>query len=122
MRHSSLSDARLRPWTSWSSRACPRRGGRIAGYRTRSRLPGDGISRLAKLRRVDGGVDLHIFQLRVKPAVQPKELVVERKLDPVHLAVIGVVDLRGNAPDRRRGISDHSLQQVGLRIEIERNQ
>ena len=65
---------------------------------------------LSESRRVDRDVRLDVGQLRRVAPVQPRELVLERELDPIDVAVVGVVDLRRHAADWR-GPSTHQPRQ-----------
>jgi hypothetical protein len=78
------------------------------------------LLRFAELRRVDRGICLDVGQLCGIPAVQPKEGDLEREFDSAEVTIIGVVDLRGNASDRRIGEADHPRQKSRLHVEVKR--
>src|SRR6516225_1971594 len=71
-----------------------------------------------EFRRFDCHVCLYFLQLSCIAAVQPGELVLERELDAADVAVVGVVDLRGDTANWGRSVANHSDQKPGLRIEI----
>src|SRR6516165_10218511 len=72
-----------------------------------------------EFRRFDCHVCLYFLQLSCIAAVQPGELVLERELDAADVAVVGVVDLRGDTANWGRSVANHSDQKPGLRIEIQ---
>src|SRR5581483_1118576 len=76
------------------------------------------FGRLAELGRVDRNVGLHVVDLRRIPAIEPKERVFERELDPVDVTIVGVVRLYGNPADGRRSVDDQTRQQVRLGVEV----
>src|SRR5262249_49758026 len=55
-------------------------------------------------------------------SVQPKKAVLERELDSVDIAVIGVVRLPGNAADGSIGVDHRAHQQACFRVEIHRSE
>src|ERR1700731_1749025 len=51
----------------------------------------------AELRGVDRDIQLHIGEFEGIPPIQPREGPLKWKLDSVDVAIIGVIDLSGNA-------------------------
>src|SRR5262245_55359524 len=80
------------------------------------------FGRLTEDRRVNRDVRLEIVELRGIPPVEPGELVFKRKLYAVDVAIVRIVNLGGNAADRRGRIPDHASQQARLRVEVERRE
>src|SRR6266850_5533387 len=74
--------------------------------------------RFAKLHLVDGNIRLYLVQHDRIAAVQPRVGDAERKLDSVDIAIISVVNQRGNAADRRFAITQLTQKQAGLPVEI----
>src|SRR5580700_6736918 len=69
-----------------------------------------------------GVVDRHVLagfpKLNREAAVDPRQGPAKWYLDAVHFAVIGVVDLRGAAANRRIGIAHLPQQQAGGLVEV----
>src|SRR4051812_32833045 len=65
-------------------------------------------------RRVDGDVRVDLAQLRRVTAVEPRELVLEWKLDAANVAIVAVVDLRRHPADRRRPVAHYPGEEVGF--------
>ena len=79
-------------------------------------------SRFAELCFIHGDVSLYLAEHDGIASVQPGISDVERKLHSVDVAIIGVVDLRGNAADRRVPVTQLAEQQPGLAVEESRHQ
>ena len=60
---------------------------------------------LAELRGVNRHVDFHVAELEGIAAIQPGERVFVGKLDAINVAIIGVVNLRGNAANGGRAVA-----------------
>src|SRR5690348_6557043 len=78
---------------------------RITAHSRICLLPSFGLFGCAELRIGNRHIHLHFLQLNRIPAVQPCEGQPMRNLDSVHVAIIGVVNLCGNATDRRPAIA-----------------
>src|SRR5579862_5094193 len=74
--------------------------------------------RFDELRVVNRDVRLYFRKRILLAPAYPSVVPLEGHHNPRHGPIIGVVDLRGNAADRRIGVAHHANQQVGLLIEI----
>src|ERR1700694_1600412 len=68
----------------------------------------------------DRDVHLHVLQLNRIPAIQPREREPMRDLDSLDVAIVGVVNLRGNPADGRPAIAQLPQQQARLAVEVQR--
>src|SRR5215471_7000500 len=75
--------------------------------------------RPAELSSVHRGIELHLIELKFVASSQPHKKNMERHFDSVHVSIIGIVDLRGDAANRRVAIAHFAKQQVRLLIEIQ---
>src|ERR1019366_7971028 len=74
--------------------------------------------RLRVLGIVDGHVLLGFLNLNREAPVDPRQRPAERRLDAIRLAIIGVVDLGGIAPNGRVGVAHLPQQQAGRLVEV----
>ena len=114
-----------RPRSSSSTVLSVPTGDRKTALRARSRRTvwiyfATGAARLRELRRVDVGVRLHVGRSLRVTSVQPRIRPLERHLHACHLAIVRVVRLPRNTPDRRVVVAHVTHEQAGLGIEVER--
>src|SRR5580692_6441298 len=75
--------------------------------------------RLGKSGRIDWNVLLHLLQLRCCDSIWLRNGPTEWNLQTVCFAIVAVVDLRWNRPQRRGSIPHYSHQQLRLIVKIE---
>jgi hypothetical protein len=78
------------------------------------------VLRPAEHSRVYRDVHLHVSDREAVPSVELGEGERVGELDSVHVAVIVVIDLRGDAADGRLPVTDQPAQQVSVLVEKER--
>src|SRR5215469_8274569 len=79
-------------------------------------------NRPPKLRGVNRDVGLNFTQLNGIPAVHPSEDHAKRHLDSADIAIIGIIDLSGNASDGRFAIAHHAEKQARFLVEVQGGQ
>src|SRR5881396_1621112 len=78
--------------------------------------------RFAELCFIHRNVRLYVVQYNRVASVQPRVGDAEWQLDPADVAIVGEVNLRGNAADWRVAIPQLTQEQAALLVEVQRDE